>query len=441
MRARLLTSATLLTTATLMLATAGPSLAFGTYNSPTIMGQQAEHERITRSLAEVGIEPATLDLLAGKKGELGGVGAPDFLDNTKGLGPAKKHCDNGDFLELDGYPQTRGQADAAMRECFTYFEQLLDHAVSKAGGLVSENGKVNVKEARADFGVCSFPFDPGANAGSAKCAVLNHIGRALHIAEDFWSHTNWADSPDPSQPISIKNPPGLGRTDIPDLVRYPGSSKAEIPDGLISGCDDSVPVLGPLECRGRVSHSVLAKDNGVIDPQNCESARPTSKYARASVTGESGSANFVLAVCGGMRQAQQTWNDFEAAVLDTYGDKRGRMIVDIVASDTVPNSDVPDGETTTTTSKVSATPAAGATTSTEPVTTDAASESAVAAAAQDEPTDEGDETERQAAAAGDIDSLPAANSGSAPTLLWIAIAMGVAGIVWFVFIARRPRGQ
>ena len=76
--------------------TAGPALAFGTYNSPSILGQQAEHERITRVLANNGFEPKTLDLLAGTSGKLGAVGAPDdALDSSsipgKGLGPGEKH--------------------------------------------------------------------------------------------------------------------------------------------------------------------------------------------------------------------------------------------------------------------------------------------------------------------------------------------------------------
>ena len=410
---------------TIGIVSAGPTQAFGTYNSPSIMGQQAEHERITRSLAEVGIEPGTLDLIAGKAGKLGGVGSPDFLDNAKGLGPAFKHCDNGDYLELAGYKQTREQADASLRECFTYFEELLDAAVTKAGGLVDANGKVNVKEAKADYSVCSFPFDLNKSAGSAKCAVVNHLGRALHIAEDFWSHTNWADSPDTSQSISVKNPPGLGRTDIPSLVRYPGSSSAPIPDGLISGCDDSVPVLGPLECKGRVSHSVLAKDNGTIDPSNCESAQPTSKYARASITGDSGSSNFVLAVCGAMRQAQQTWSDFSDAVIATYGAERGRRIVDVVSQDVVPSTGA------------DATPAAGATAAEVPIAADAhASDEPVAG----EAAEDADGT-RMAAGAGDdaIDAAPASSPASSMTwLLWVGIAMALVAVAWFA-IARRPR--
>lgn len=411
---------------------AGPTFAFGTYNSPSILGQQAEHERITRSLAEVGIEPGTLDLIAGKQGKLGGVGSPDFLDNSKGLGPAFKHCDNGDYLELDGYKQTRSQADASLRECFTYFEQLLDAAVTKAGGLVDANGKVNVKEAAADYSICSFPFDMNKSAGSAKCAVVNHFGRALHIAEDFWSHTNWADVADPGQPISAKNPPGLGRTDIPALVRYPGASSAPIPDGLISGCDDSVPVLGPLECRGRVSHSVLAKDNGTIDPANCESASPTNKYARAKIIGDSGDSNFVLAVCGAMRQAQQTWADFSDAVIATYGADRGRRIIDVIAQDVVPateDSGTASGTDDTSNSTDGTDSSDSMSAAVEPAPSDAA--------ADDTSTD----TNRMAAGAdGDaIDAAPAAESSGAMTwLLWLGIAIAIAAVVWLA-ITRRPR--
>ena len=37
------------------------------------------------------------------------------------------------------------------------------------------------------------------------------LGILLHASEDFYSHTNWVDQPDSTQPIGVENPPGLNR--------------------------------------------------------------------------------------------------------------------------------------------------------------------------------------------------------------------------------------
>ena len=55
--------------------TAWSAQAFGTAN---LLGQNAEHEKITRlALAGQGFERKSLDELAGKGGTFGAVGAPD----------------------------------------------------------------------------------------------------------------------------------------------------------------------------------------------------------------------------------------------------------------------------------------------------------------------------------------------------------------------------
>lgn len=446
---------------------AGPVHAFGTYNSPSVLGQQAEHERITRVLAQDGFAPRTLDLLAGTAGKLGAVGAPDdAVDSSlvpgKGLGPGEKHCDNGDYLDLAGYPQSRDTAARELTTCFRYYEQLLDRALDAAAAMVDEAGAVNAKEAAAAS--CSFPYAMGKRDKSAKCEVLNRLGRALHLAEDFWSHTNWADSADSGQPISIQNPPGLGRTDVPDGLRYPGGGSAAVPDGLISGCDDSVPVLGAIECKGRVTHSVLAKDNGNINAGSCGGASPTSKYPRAAVTGDTGRQNFSLAVCGAMAQAQQTWRDLANAIVATYGSPRGDLIVEAITSDSVPvGASAPDesespsaspSESTSESASASPTSSASASVSPSPVADASASASLDVATASPAPTGdpatpadapsgeaaEGD-IDRQAAAAApaaeDVVDLSRGSSSTPMILLAVAVAMGVIAAVWYGVTRRR----
>lgn len=460
MRRTDVTLAVIISTTLTLAVHAMPASAFGTYNSPGILGQQAEHERITRVLGNEGFEPRTLDLLAGTSGKLGAVGAPDdALDSSaipgKGLGPGEKHCDNGDFLDITGYPQSRDAAERQLRICFGYYEQLLDRAVSAAGRIVDDAGVVNAKEAAASS--CSFPFSLSKSDATAKCEVLNRLGRALHLSEDFWSHTNWADNADPNQPISIQNPPGLGRTDIPAGLRYPGAGSAGVPQGLISGCDDSVPVLGAIECKGRVTHSVLAKDNGYINPGSCAGASPTSKYARGQVTASGGQQNFSLAVCGAMNQARQTWNDLAGAIRSTYGSDRGDLIVAAILGDKVPAASVAleesESPSASPSESASASPSESASESASPSASDAASPAASPAdspsaeeviedAPGEESAAEDVEIERQAAAAApvaqDVVDLSSSSGSSTPMiLLAIAIAMAVIAAAWYGVSRRR----
>lgn len=315
--------------------------AFGTYNA---FGQQAEHERITRVLSERAtdgpegprFEQATLDVLAGTSGVLGGVGAPDNpLDSSLvpivGLGPGKKHCDDGDYLEIPGYPQTRAAAESQLRACIDYFEQLMSRAVAAAGGLVA----ADLSFAAADASMnCEFDYRLSTKE-SPKCQVLNAFGRALHLVQDFWTHSNWGDTPAPGG-VTITNPPGLGRSDVPPFLRYPLPAGYSIPEGLISGCDDSAD--NPLKkyCPDRVAHSSLAKDNGTINPDT-GLATPTDKYPRGLV-----GTNFQDVVSGARLHTSAAWIDLQLAIKATYGDERGRMIIDVLRRDSGLPCDVPD---------------------------------------------------------------------------------------------------
>ena len=100
---------------------AAEASAFGTINGA---GQHAEHELITRAaLACAGggpsdgtcFEPKSLDELAGKPGNFGGVGAPDRDEITN----SDAHCDDADYLDKPGYPRTRAQATAALESCLS----------------------------------------------------------------------------------------------------------------------------------------------------------------------------------------------------------------------------------------------------------------------------------------------------------------------------------
>lgn len=324
--------------------------AFGSLNS---VGQNAEHEHITR---EIGVsdpawQPNSLSMLAGKNLNLGGVGAPDRPWDTssnllKGSGPAYKHCDDGDYLNIPNYPQSAAAAQSALESCIDYYQSLMDQAVVYAGSLVGTDLSIRpslftlTDRDERNFSpdkMCTYKFSLAIDEGGPKCNVMNALGRALHMAEDIYAHTNWADLADPTKPISATNPPGLGQTGIPSFLRYP--AETVVPEGLISGCDDTAS--GAQDCSNRVAHSTLAKDNGDIREDG--STSPTSKYPRGEVT-VNGVTNFQRAVDGGKKQAVSTWADFKTAVIAKYGSKRGEKIISVIQSDKDPSVSTAGGD-------------------------------------------------------------------------------------------------
>ncbi|MGE3270621.1 MAG: CinY protein, partial [Chloroflexota bacterium] len=109
--------------------------AFGTIND---LGQRAEHERITRialgcpegtpSNGEC-FEPLSLDQLAGKDGTFGAVGAPDSDDQIL---DSDAHCDDADFLDVPGYPQSRAEATRVLQSCINHLRDEFEDAVDEA---------------------------------------------------------------------------------------------------------------------------------------------------------------------------------------------------------------------------------------------------------------------------------------------------------------------
>lgn len=319
-----------------------PSYGFGSIDSPTLFSQNAEHQHITESLqaADSRWDNLTLQLIAGNSGNYGGVAAPDRITDSssipiKGLGPGYKHCDDGDFLPGVNYSQSQADAQANLNQCIRYYQNLLERAVNYAGMLVTPDLAVDTRVFNMTSGssvkpdsVCKFRFSMTSDKNT-KCDVINGIGRALHLAEDVWSHSNWGDVANPAQPVSISNPPGLGKTTVPSFLRFPSSALA--PADLISGCDDSA---SKSRCTGRIGHSALAKDNGII---TATKAVPNDSYPRAQVTVD-GVTNFQRAVTGAKLQVATTLSDFEAEVLKRYGAKRGATIMSVLQKDTAQNA-------------------------------------------------------------------------------------------------------
>jgi hypothetical protein len=288
------------------------ALAFGTTNS---LGQNAEHERITRAaLPDLG--PRTLDELAGKRGTFGAVGAPD--NPLRGLmSEHAAHCDGGDFLASPpappGYPQTEAQAQAMLTDCRDWIVRWLDAAVTAAAPLAEPTAEQTELP-------CSFRGEPER----AKCAVIEYMGVAFHAAQDFYAHSNWVDRP-ADRAISARNPPGLGHEDRAPWLDPRGG--AGFPTGLISGCYEGFPEW--LYCRYdghvRVRHSVLNKDTGPIGPEGATGPGSTD---RGAING-----NFERAVAAAIEDTRDKWLYFEQRVLETYGEEAGRRIICVVRND------------------------------------------------------------------------------------------------------------
>ena len=345
---------------------------FGTIDGK--MGQHAEHEKITRVLScqAVGapsqcFQPLSMDMLAGTKGTLGGVGIPD--SPLEIIGHPEAHCDDADYLPGKPYePSAAQRAAAAIAACVNNFGRNLDLAVQQANLILDgDNKPIPVQ---ADIAVPTCTMGTGS-VGRAKCNTLEYLGRALHAAEDFWSHTNWGDSANPAKPQILKpaekdadgkilveatyditNPLGLGRADLVPYLRYPVPTSL-LPTGAqeqsqtapISGCDDSaqdivnwLDVIGTVVtgismgdlknlCPNRVGHSMLNKDKGEIDWRTGQTSNPSTPRA---VIGD----NFQRAVTGARAQAKAVWQDFAAALVTRYGPERGNAIVRAITNDT-----------------------------------------------------------------------------------------------------------
>jgi hypothetical protein len=303
-----------------------PAWGFGTING---LGQRAEHERITRAL-ECGAVPGppvacfqsgSMGMLAGTAGTLGAVGEPDRPPYL--FGRPENHCDDADYNIIPGsstnYPQSKEAAHKQLTTCIDQFRVRMNRAVDLAAGLVPNDGNLTANV--VPVGGCDFPSGNEKDK-NAKCAVLNQLGRALHTAEDFWSHSNWADSAEPGRPVSFENPPGLGRSDLPAFFAYPPAPYT-IPAGLITGCDDTLPG----SCKGRITHGSLAKDKGQIDALTGKATDPQSPRGKIG-------QNFQRAVTGARDQVRATWSGFVRALQARYGAAKADQMVRALTTDT-----------------------------------------------------------------------------------------------------------
>ena len=302
------------------IASSGSSAAaFGTIDSG---GQHREHERITRASlscsAAAGSVPAcfdaaSMDVLAGRDRQFGGVGAPDSDE----IADPAAHCDGADFLEA-GYPRTREQATAGLVACVDHLRMRLGEAVDRAAELLDGDGQVVAEEVDLDS-ACRMAE---AAESRAKCATLGALGRVLHGVQDFYSHSNWADEADPTRPIGADNPPGLDLPGPSPVLDLRGDTPPPVvPPGLATGCyvlRDEVPGVG--ECAERITHAALNKDTGLIDPDTGGATDPTKPRG---MVGE----NFAKAVSGAIEETRRQWQDLQAELVARYGDDHASVII------------------------------------------------------------------------------------------------------------------
>ena len=332
-----------------LMALSGSASAFGTINMPAI-GQHNEHEMVTRLAFQCPqggksdgfcFEPRSLDQLAGYHVDLfgvpipgggfnGAVGAPDTLDPAP-EGP-EAHCDDADFLDIPDYPQSRTDATSALQACVDHLRSRVHQAIGAAGRLLNSEGRIQsdmVDLSGTLGGDCTFAF-PSLQVneyGRAKCNVLEGFGRALHVVQDFYSHSNWADTADKSRPISRVNPPGLGRTDLAlFLTNFSGDGHIppeQVPLDLTTGCftiPDGTPGSG--YCAGRITHHTMTKDYGII-LLNGTFGDVGPGAPRAESTPE----NFQLAVEAAARASREAWRSFQDELRRRYGNEMGDMMI------------------------------------------------------------------------------------------------------------------
>lgn len=345
--------------------TPSSAFAFGTVNN--LLDQRSEHERITRLALQCGagqqapacFQPVSLDNVAGKGGTWGGVGAADNLMMHKLSDEDFWHCDNADYLQPASnggkrYKRSRTQALNALRDCIRWGRAMLyDGVVGTPGAtfdaarlpagtplwgalresrnLVGRDGKV----AAADVGSCT--FNGVSLLGNPKCNVLEPWGYVLHMAEDFYSHTNWADRADPARPLSVDNPPGLGIGAVApflDLRRGTPPADAEIPADFTGGCYTlvNVPLVGA--CVGRVKHgdssSGLNKDKELIDPLSGSVSDPITPRAKITVDG---TTNARRAVDGAVAEARRQWAVLRGELIQRYGVADGSKMACVLTMD------------------------------------------------------------------------------------------------------------
>lgn len=316
--------------------------AFGSLDGP--LGQRAEHERITRIALGCApgvpsngdcFEPVSLDQLAGKRGTLGAVGAPDADAVDRDPRP---HFDETDFLDVPGYPRSKADADAARQASIDFLRDQHRTGVEAAAELFGDDGNVQIHEVVL-IPECTFV---GGIPGRAKCNVLQAFGFVLHGTQDVYSHSNWSDEPDPAQPIGIVNPPGLNLPGPVPQLDLRATGPVVFPSEFTGIFGDAEHAFGPNPCpgpTGRVVHACVNKDTEEIQPGPGVQANGVPVPGLGSVTDPTTirgqvKDNALAAVGGAVLESRRQWADFKTSLVERYGPERAAAIVGALTKDT-----------------------------------------------------------------------------------------------------------
>lgn len=173
---------------------------------------------------------------------------------------------------------------------------------------------------RPTYNTCSF---------SSIGNVFQGFGVALHGVQDFYSHSNWADTSAP--PYSIANPPGLANTSPAPLLNLrPSAPQISVPLDLSTGCYqlglDSAPAPRFGTCYNRILHDTMNKDKGII-------SAITGQTNSAGTTRGKYNSNFQRAVNLAISDTRRQWGDLKLELIATYGQAKATKMVCAITRD------------------------------------------------------------------------------------------------------------
>jgi hypothetical protein len=307
---------------------AGVTPAFP-YGTVVGLGQNAEHERMTRralscppATASTGIcfETASIGSLAGGSASVGAVGYPDI---SSYINDGAYHCDGGDSYPIAGYPQSASAAAAKLRECRAVIDSRLDEAAAAAARMLGPKNEILADQVDLSTS-CTFV---GGSGGRAKCDVLWHLGIALHVTQDFYAHSNWADRADlrGGRLVGVDNPDGFGRGSRAPFLDVRGSPG--LPRGLVTGCF-GLPEGATCNYGGllgfeyaRVKHLNLNKDEGTINPT------PGGTLGSGTTPRGSHSGNFARSVIAAMDDTSDKWATLRERLVAAHGAVKAALMI------------------------------------------------------------------------------------------------------------------
>lgn len=351
-----------------------PHLA-SAFGSATILGMRNEHARITQAalscdsqydrinLPSPCFQPMTMSNLGGESpGAFPAVESPDNMGLHFSGGPDWWHCDNADFVPNAAYPQDRNAATHNLFQCRKWAEALLRDGLPKSSEyyyLCSDTGAIGFRctgvgslarlmlNTRNEVYInqpdyfsltsgCSF----NGSSGRIKCEILQQFGYALHVIQDFYSHSNYADHTDLT-PYNWRNPMGLLSSSTPvlwDFKKIYDVTNIPIPnEALSTGC---FPDENCYLYEMRTPHLLLNKDKALIDPI---SGRVSDPRGFRGTIEYNGTLNETFAVELAIKQTRAAWLDLQAIIIQKEGQDRGRKIICAIASDD-PNGECNEGQ-------------------------------------------------------------------------------------------------